>query len=164
MADFKPIETQEDFDAAIRKRLEQKEREVAGTYKDYLAPEAVEALKADHAKALDELQRQLTAAKETAAKHDQIVADLTARASKAEAGLLKTKIAHENGVPIELADRLIGSSEDELKADAAKMAGYLKPASAPPMRSYDPAVNNGGKPQLDQALMGVISQLAPPVQ
>lgn len=164
MAEFKPIETQEDFDAAIRKRLEQKEREVAGTYKDYLAPEAVETLKADHAKALDDLQRQLTAAKETAAKHDQIVADLTARASKAEAGLLKTKIAHESGVPIELADRLIGASEEELKADAEKMAGYLKPAAAPPMKSYDPAVNGGTPQAMDQALMGVLSQLAPPVQ
>ena len=28
MADFKPIETQEDFDKMIQKRLEQKEREV----------------------------------------------------------------------------------------------------------------------------------------
>ena len=56
MADFKVIETQEDFDKAIQKRLDQKDRELAEKYKDYLAPEDVAKLTAEHEKAVQEIQ------------------------------------------------------------------------------------------------------------
>jgi hypothetical protein len=54
MADFKPIETQEDFDKIIQKRLEQKEREVLERFKDYSSPDDVAALKADFEKKIKE--------------------------------------------------------------------------------------------------------------
>ena len=54
MADFKPIETQEDFDKMIQKRLEQKEREVLERFKDYSSPDDVAALKADFEKKIKE--------------------------------------------------------------------------------------------------------------
>lgn len=158
MADFKVIETQEEFDAAIQKRLSQKEREVTGQYKDFMSPEDVEQLKASFQKQIDDVNRELATAKETAAGHDQIVADLTARATKAEAALLKNQIANENGVPFELADRLIGSTAEELKADAIKMAGYLKPKSAPPMRSTEPQAVNPSNAAWQQMLANLTTQ------
>ena len=48
MADFKVIETQEDFDKAIKDRLERKEKEVAEKYKDYVAPDKASAMKAEY--------------------------------------------------------------------------------------------------------------------
>ena len=163
MADFKVIETQEDFDAAIQKRLAQKEREVSAAYKNYMAPEDVEQLKASHKKEIDAINQQLAAAKETAAGHDQIVADLTARASKAEAALLKNRIANESGIPLELADRLIGESEAELKADAEKMAGYMRPHAAPPLRSTDPNGKAfGSYDPKDAGYMELLNQLTTP--
>lgn len=47
---------------------------------------------------------------------------------------MKNKVAYENKLPIELSDRLIGQTEEELKADAEKLSEIIKPqgAGAPP--------------------------------
>ena len=59
MADFKVIETQEEFDKAIKSRLAQKDRELEEKYKDYLSPEDVTAMKADFDKQLEEANNTL---------------------------------------------------------------------------------------------------------
>lgn len=140
--DFKVIETQEDFDKAIQKRLAQKDRESEEKYKDYLSPDKVSALKEDYEKKIADANKALSEAKEKLANHDQIVSDLTTRATTAESDLLKSRIAHESGVPFELAGRLVGKNEEELKADAEKFASYLAPKSAPPLRSNDTQNND----------------------
>ena len=48
MSDFTPIQTQEEFDKAIKGRLAQKDREAEERYKDYLSPDKVSELKADY--------------------------------------------------------------------------------------------------------------------
>jgi len=144
--EFKTIETQEEFDKAIQKRLAQKDREVAERYKDYMAPDAVTALKEEYEKKLAEANETLS--KKTA-EQDQLVADLTKRATAAEGDLLKSRIAHESGVPFELAGRLVGKNEEELKADAEKFASYLTPKAAPPLHTNDPGNNaNAGMASL----------------
>lgn len=169
MAEFKVIETQEEFDKAIQKRLEQKDREAAEKYKDYLSPDEAAKLKADHDKEIGEIHAKLTAAEEKATQHDQVVQDLQTRATQAETSLLKSKVAHENGVPIELADRLVGTTAEELKADAEMVAGFLAPKSAPPLRSTEPATGfvRTGNPDIDSkqaaaaAMMQFLPQLGP---
>lgn len=169
MADFKVIETQEDFDKAIQKRLEQKDRELAEKYKGWLSPEDVDALKAEHDKALAGVTDKLKAAEEKAGAHTEEVQALTQRAARAESALLKSQIAHEKGVPIELADRLVGENADELKADAEKIASYLAPKSAPPLRTTEPAqayllagnTEPGSKQAADAAMMAFLPQLVP---
>ena len=128
--EFKVIETQEDFDKAIKKRLDQKDRELAEKYKEYLAPNDVETMKSEYEKKLEDANKALKEANEKLAGHDQIVSELTTRATTAESDLLKSRIAHESGVPFELAGRLVGSNEEELKADAEKFASYLSPKAA----------------------------------
>lgn len=168
MADFKVIETQEDFDKAIQKRLEQKDREVAEKFKGWISPDDANALKAEHDKALQEMQAKLAKAEETAGTHDTQIQELTQRAAQAESALLKSRIAHETGVPIELADRLVGATAEEIKADAEKIAGYLAPKNAPPLRSTEPsqAFMMTGNPENDSrqaaqaAMMSILPQLA----
>lgn len=142
--EFKVIETQEDFDKAIQKRLAQKDREQAEKYKDYLSPDDVTSMKIEFEKQLKELNDKLTQANEKIAGNDQVVSELTNRATTAESDLLKSRIAHESGVPFELANRLVGNNAEELKADAEKFASFLAPKSAPPLRSADPATNKSG--------------------
>lgn len=169
MAEFKVIETQEDFDKAIQKRLEQKDREMAEKYKDYFSPDDVAKLKADHEKVISEIQGKLTQAEEKATQHDQIVEELKAKATKAETSLLKSQVAHENGVPIELADRLVGTTAEELKADAEKVAGFLAPKTAAPLRSTEAsgAFVRTGNPDTDSknaaaaAMLSFLPQLTP---
>jgi len=160
MADFKIIETQEDFDRAIQKRLKQKDDEMAARYKGYLSPDAVSELRKEYEKKLADAQKDLETMTTKMAAHDTEVADLTARAVKAETSLLKNKIANDNGLPINLADRLVGENEEELSADAKTLASYLKPSTTPPMRTNEVArPDMGGNGTSDEAYLSLLSSL-----
>ena len=135
MSDFKVIETQEELDKIIKGRLAQKDREVAEQFKDYLSPEDAQAMKADYEKQIEEAGKKVTEAQEKLKSFDETVAQLTTRAETAENSLLKNKIAYENKLPLELADRLRGATEEELKKDAESLSGLIKPTSAPPLHT-----------------------------
>ncbi len=157
---FKIIETQEDLDKIIQKRLAQKDREVAETFKDFLSPEQAEALRTDYEKKVEDAKKALEDLKAKLADHDKVVSDLTQRAQIAETKLLKGKIAHESGLPYELANRLVGSTEEELKQDAQSLTAILKPIQTAPLHTTD--TKGSGAPQkisADAAMLNFISQI-----
>lgn len=156
MSEFKAIETQEEFDRMIQKRLAQKEAEVSKKFDGYLSPDDVQKLRADYDGKLAQAQTDLEAMTAKVAAHDQEVADLTARAVKAETSLLKGEVANKHGIPLELAGRLIGDTKEDLEKDAESFASFMGPKSAPPLRSNDPAAQSTG---LDGAYAAVLSQL-----
>jgi len=163
MGDFKVIETQEDFDKAIKSRLAQKDRELEEKFKDYLSPQAAEAMKADYEKQLEDANKNLKDIQDKLKTFDSTVSELTKRAEVAETSLLKTKIAHENKIPLELADRLVGSTEQEIKADAENLSGILKPQGngAPPLYSgMQRAVGKTVDAGMSELLAGINAQMA----
>lgn len=164
MSDFKIIETQEDFDKAIQSRLKQKDRELADKYKDYLSPDDVTALKADYDKQLEDANKLVEEANQKLSTFAETVSNLTQRAETAENKLLKNKVAYENKLPIELSDRLIGSTEEELKADAEKLSGILKPQGhgAPPLYTGTQTSQSGNTYEAGMAevLAGINAQFA----
>lgn len=164
MADFKAITTQEEFDAAIRKRLEQKDRELAEKYRDYMAPDKIDELKASYDKQIADTSAALKAEKEKTAGFDKEKAELLSRATSAETSLLKGKVASKHKIPIELAERLQGSTEEELEKDAQAFAGYMSPASAPPMRTNDPAGVGGIGNAIDAGYANLLSALTTAAQ
>lgn len=142
MSDFKVIETQEELDKIIKKRLEQKDREVAETYKDYLSPDDVKAMKADYEKQIQDANKLVEDAKVKLQTFDETVSKLTKRAEAAEVSNLKTKVAIDNNVPIKLASRLVGTTEEELKADAQLLLEGLGTNSS---GSSTPPLHLGGQ-------------------
>jgi hypothetical protein len=44
------------------------------------------------------------------------------------------------GLPYELAERLAGETEEELMADAKTLTGFVKPQTAPPLRTTETGV------------------------
>lgn len=134
MSEFKVIETQEELDKIIKKRLEQKDREVAEQYKDFLSPDDAKAMKADYEKQIQDAQEKLKT-------FDETVSQLTKRAETAEVSLLKNKVAIENNVPIKLASRLIGTTEEELKADALN---FMEGLGTKPSGGSEPPLHIGG--------------------
>lgn len=48
-------------------------------------------------------------------------------AEKAEAENLRIKVAVEKGLPLELADRMVGKNREDLEADADRLAALVKP-------------------------------------
>ena len=157
---FKIIETQEDLDKIIQKRLAQKDREIAETYKDFLSPEQAEELRTEYEKKVNDAKKALEDLNAKLADHDKVVSDLTQRAQTAETKLLKGKIAHESGLPYELANRLVGSTEEELKQDAQSLTAILKPIQTAPLHTTD--TKGSGAPQkisADAAMLNFISQI-----
>lgn len=158
MEDFKVIETQEDLDKIIQKRLAQKDREAAENYKDYLSPEKVKELKESFETKLEDVQKALEDANKKISENDQIVSDLTLRAQNAETSLLKNKIAHEKGLPLELAGRLVGSTKEELEKDAETLSGIIKPVHTAPLHTGE--TKGAGQANTSSAYMGLLSQLS----
>lgn len=51
---------------------------------------------------------------------------------------LKTSIAIQAGIPLDLAGRLSGSTEEEIKADAEKLAGFVNKKPTLPLKPTEP--------------------------
>lgn len=74
-------------------------------------------------------------------------ADYASRIHAFEMSELKTRIAHEVGIPFDLSQRLTGENEDAIRKDAQSLAKLLKPQTPKsPPRSTEPA---GGSSRRD---------------
>ena len=51
---------------------------------------------------------------------------------------VKYRIAVETGIPLALADRLSGETEEEIKADAEKLAGFVNQKPTLPLKPTEP--------------------------
>ena len=163
MSEFTPITTQEEFDKAIKGRLAQKDRELEEKFKDYLSPDKVSELKKDYENKLEESKRLVKEAQDKLKENESSVAELKARAEKAESSILKSKIAHQHKLPMELADRLIGETEEDLNKDAESLASIVGSGSMPPL--YTRETNNaGGATANDAAMLGLLSALTQKAQ
>lgn len=68
---------------------------------------------------------------------------------------LKTNIAVQAGIPLELAGRLSGATEEEIKADAETMAGFVNKKTPLPLKHTEPSK----KDSADQAYANMIDKL-----
>lgn len=120
MAEFKPIMTQEDFDTAINARLERERSK----YSDY------DTIKSD----LGTLRGKLSA-------KEAEISTLQGKVKGYETDSVKTRIALETGLPLELRSRLTGETEEEIRADATKLAKlFVQQKDPAPLRDTEPPV------------------------
>lgn len=139
MADFTPITTQEEFDRAITDRIKRERETLSKKYADY---DELKSRTAEYEKQLGELKTSLEESTKKTSEYDKTVAELTGKISSYELASLKTRIAHELGIPYELSSRLSGNDEKELRADAeslSKLVSAGKPT--PPLKSTEPPVD-----------------------
>jgi phosphoserine phosphatase len=150
--EFKAIETQEDFDAAIKARLDRNTKtvtdEVKKSYEGYISP--------DEAKKLTEQVEALT---KQLAERDGSIADLTAKNKQYETASVKARIAHEKGLPYELAERLSGETEKDIAADAEKLAQFVG-SQKPVAPLYAPRGGTGAASGTDAAIMAMLGELS----
>lgn len=153
MSDFKAIMTQEDFDAAIGPRIK-RERETVTKEMGASLEEANKKIAAyekqiaDHGKLMEEANKKI-------AGHEKTIAEQTTRIKGYESSSVKTRIAHEVGLPYEMAARLSGDNEDDIRKDAEGLAKLMKlgrPAAPLAQHDREPAGNDtraGLKKMLD---------------
>lgn len=96
--EFTPINTQEEFDAAVKDK-----------YGD-----------------VEGLQGQITTLTGERDAHATTISQLQAKVKGYETAALKAQIAKEKGIPAEMASRLTGDDEKALRADADAMAANLR--------------------------------------
>lgn len=119
--DFKPIETQEQFDEVIRERLARENKKYEGwtspdklqeikdgyeknaskKYEGYTSPEDLQTMKNNYESQLEIIRKENTSLK---------------------ASQLRSKVANEFKLPTEMASRLQGTTEEELRTDAKTLA------------------------------------------
>ena len=155
MADFKVIETQEQLDALIGDRIARAEKKAAeNAAKEYADYEELKKKVATYEAQLTDYGKKLRDAQEAAKSHTAEVAVLQAKIKQYETASVKARIAHEVGLPYELANRLTGEDEKAIRLDAETMAKYIsKPAA--PMRSTEQPVGNGK----EEAFRGLANSL-----
>lgn len=124
-AKFEPITSQEQFDQAIKARIERAQAKAAEKFADYDELKA-KAAKFDEAEAaqmsdLEKAKKEVEELKAAAAKRDEAdrVRDLRAKVSKA------------TGVP---ADLISGADEESMTAFAKSVAEFARKPSAPALK------------------------------
>lgn len=130
MEEFKPIATQEEFDQLVKQRL-QRERE---KFSDY---EQIKGKLASYEKRIGELTQTIESNKNNYQEKNKEIELLNSKIKGYELQQLKTKIAIENNLPISLADRLRGESEEDIKKDASLMGEYFSKRIEAPLRNVE---------------------------
>ena len=134
MSEFKPITTQEEFDAAIKGRLS-REKDKYGDY-DQLKTRVAELEEENVG-----LKSTIEANNQSKADADKQLEDLQNQISGYEMANLKTRVALQHGLPYDLADRLQGNDEESFKADAERLAEYIKKSKpVAPVRDSEPVL------------------------
>ncbi len=121
MADFTPIETQEQLDRIIGDRIRRAEAKAVEPYADY------DALKQQVASLTDQISKQA----ETINGNQAVVDDLNAKIHQYETASVKTAVALELGIPYQMASRLTGDDEAAIRKDAEAMAKLIAPINTP---------------------------------
>ena len=137
MSDFKIIETQEQFDAAVADRIKRAKESAEKKYEGWMSPEDVEKLKADHKTKVDELNGSLTAANEKITNHDKEIADRDSKIKQYETDSVKTRVAHEMGLSYEAVAFLRGDDEDGIRKSAESLKGLVGAGNVAPLASQD---------------------------
>lgn len=139
---FEPITTQEQFDELVKQRVKREKETLAKQYGDY---DQIKTKNADLEKEVSTLRPSIEKLKNAAATHDKTVADLNTKIAGYETANLRTKIAYAKGLPLDLADRLVGEDEESITADADRLAAFVQPqgATVPPLKNLEDENKSG---------------------
>lgn len=137
MSEFTPINTQEEFDTMIKDRLA-RERAKFADYDDIKTQLADANSKiADFEKTIEKNQK----------AYDDLLAQSNEKDTKIagyESDALKTSIAINKKLPLELRKYLQGTTEEELNASADELLKFQSP-SAPPLGASEPEIPKDSK-------------------
>lgn len=146
MADsFTPINTQEEFDNAIKARLERERATISKKYEGY------DQMKTDYETLSKEKESWQKTEKEKSDKIAELEKQLTeanTKVSSLELEDLRTQVAIEKGLPMSLRGRLNGTTKEDLEKDADSLAGIFKEKNNANIPGFEPGDN---LPQSEEA-------------
>lgn len=126
MADFKIINTQEEFDNAIKDRLSRAEQKIRDEFKGWTSPDDLKALNEKHDKEIADLKTAHSKELEKYAGYDEKFTQQESEIKTLKIGALKVKIANEKKLPFDAVEFLQGDDEKAINESAdrlSKLAG-----------------------------------------
>lgn len=126
--------SQEELNSIVSERLNKEKEKYAKQVEELThKAEAYEKQIATFTSQLDEINKKV-------ATHETELKERDAKIQSYETQSVKMRVAHEVGIPYELADRLSGTTEEEIKADAESMKGLINLSNPMPRKAAEPVI------------------------
>ena len=122
---FETITTQEQLDAIIQERVGRAKDSVRKEFEGWISPEDQEKKTLGLNQQISDLNGQVKDLNEKVENHAQEIAERDTRIKAYETSSVKMRIAHETGIPYEMANRLSGETEEDIRKDAAMLARFI---------------------------------------
>ena len=133
----KAIETQDELDRVISERLSRQKESFEKQLTDY---DQLKTAKADLESQVGTLQSTIEQSKSGQEDYTKQISDLTSKVAGYETANLRTRIALQNGLPYDLADRLVGEDEESIKADAERLSSFVTKQHLAPLKDVEPNI------------------------
>lgn len=138
MAEFQPITTQEEFDAAVKERLKRAEEKYSKKYEGYISPDEMDKTKKDYDAQIADLNNAISAAQKKAEKFDADLAERDSKIKAYETSAIKSRVAHEVGLSYDSIEFLKGEDEESIKKSAETLKGLIgQSAPTAPLATED---------------------------
>lgn len=129
MAEFKTITTQEEFDMAIKDRLERADRKVRDEFKGWMSPDEVKGLRDSFQKDLKDLKDAHSKEMEKYSGYDDRFKAQEDEIKSLKVSAMKVRIATEKKLPMEAIDFLQGDSEETISESADRLSRLTGPSA-----------------------------------
>lgn len=123
--EFKVIETQEQFNEAISERLKRERETVEKKFAGYISPEEAAKKSEELNTKIAELNKTIESEKEAKSKLNAQITELQGKNKEYETASVKSRIAHETGLPYEAIAFLSGDDEESIQKNANALKGLM---------------------------------------
>lgn len=153
--DFKPIETQEQFEDAIKDRVDR----INKKYESWTSPDKLQEIKDGYEQNASKKFEGYTSPEDLQTMKNNYESQLEIirnENTSLKASQLRSKVANEFKLPTEMASRLQGSTEEELRADAKTLAELVSTNKAVVLPLH--GGSTGGSTDKNAAVKELLSQ------
>lgn len=153
--DFKPIETQEQFEDAIRDRVDR----INKKYESWTSPDKLQEIKDGYEQNASKKFEGYTSPEDLQTMKNNYESQLETirnENTSLKASQLRSKVANEFKLPAEMASRLQGTTEEELRTDAKTLAELVSTNKAIVLPLH--GGSTGGNTNKNAAIKELLSQ------
>lgn len=129
-------------DEQIEKVLESHGKTIKADKEKLVDYEEIRSAKEKLEKQVKDLNGTLTVTNEKYADYDKNIEELNGKIKDYEIKSLKFRIANESGIPLELAGKLTGETEEDLKKDAETLSSFITKKQTLPLRQTETKVDD----------------------
>ncbi|WP_338214748.1 capsid assembly scaffolding protein Gp46 family protein [Lacticaseibacillus salsurivasis] len=152
MSEFTPIESQEELDKILGARLARQKETLEAKFVDYDELKSKAATLETENSTLKEAAEKAKAASDTT---EATIAGLNKQVAGLQTASMRTKIALKNGLPYDLADRLVGDDEKSIQADAERLSEFVGKKPSTPLKDPDMGTKTGGNTAYQSLIEGL---------